>query len=553
MLVREAPPLRLSFEVQSPGGARFRWGPDERRAVNVPQGVSWSDTMPGGFETLSLTLPREPGIDYADLDRMSTIRLVTPGGGTAGEFRLEKAPRTSGDQMAISPEAVGWQAHLSDNKSAREIYVDTDLTRWTNSPPASRSDALRLLNLNPAQEANVVPGPSLEIIFRDNWSGVIPFCVPQYIGKGIPIRNIYYSWSTGGWVNPADTLWVAELRASPNDLIPDADLDGTGDLMAAPTGSGTGTLTTTKDTRSWVEARFYYNNATGGTAGQFYALRYHVLAVYGLHGLTKFGTASASEAQGLRASDIATHAVKVWAPLLNITSESVMPSALPITQAAYFDATTVADIIHDVVRYELLDWAVWENRTFWMAPRNELGRNWRARIGPTQLQETGPQTDRLWNGVIVSYTDWGGETRNVGPPGSGADTETTDLVDADPENPATKLGIKRYEQLSAGKSMTAALATYLGQRFLQESKALDRSGQARIVGHVQDQRGGGLFPYHAIRAGDTISFTDAADPSPRRIVRTQKSASDFSVTLDLDAPPEGLQAILSRLDLKPNR
>jgi hypothetical protein len=62
-----------------------------------------------------------------------------------------------------------------------------------------------------------------------------------------------------------------------------------------------------------------------------------------------------------------------------------------------------------------------------------------------------------------------------------------------------------------------------------------------------------LFPYHAIRAGDTISFTDAADPSPRRIVRTQKSASDYSVTLDLDAPPEGLQAILSRLDLKPNR
>ena len=45
----------------------------------------------------------------------------------AWQGRLERAPRVSGDQMAVSPAAVGWQAHLEDDKSAVEIYVDRDL------------------------------------------------------------------------------------------------------------------------------------------------------------------------------------------------------------------------------------------------------------------------------------------------------------------------------------------------------------------------------------------------------------------------------------------
>jgi hypothetical protein len=530
MLVREAPPLRLSFEVETPGGARFRWANDARDAVNIPQNVSWSDTMPGGFETLSLTLPRQPGIEYADLDRMSTVRVFGSGGGITGEFRLEKAPRTSGDEVAIAPEAVGWQAHLGDDKSAREIYVDTDLNHWTNPPYQPRHDGLIAGGFNPDYDVGIVyydAGPVLQIMIRDHWDALKPHPCPQYISHRIPMGSVYYAWSAGGGiVSPGGTpvtTWTWDIRAAPTGWISNGEYDSTGDLAVASEGTGTLFTTTTTGDKIFAELRFLYELAPAGT-----------------------------EAQGLLASDIAVHAVRNWAPMLQTTSESIIPSALPITQACYFDATTAGDIIHDVVRYELLDWAVWENRTFWLTPRNEMGRSWRARIGATQLQETGPQTDRLWNGVMVSYTDWGGETRNVGPPTSGADTETSALLDSDPENPATKLGIRRYEQLSAGKSMTADLAVYLGQRFLQESKTLDRSGQARIVGHVQDEHGV-LFPYHAIRAGDTISFTDAADPSPRRIVRTQKSASDYSVTLDLDAPPEGLQAILSRLDLKPNR
>ena len=42
-------------------------------------------------------------------------------------------------------------------------------------------------------------------------------------------------------------------------------------------------------------------------------------------------------------------------------------------------------------------------------------------------------------------------------------------------------------------------------------------------------------------------FVDAADTSARKIVRTDKDYDTRTCTLDLDAPPEGLQQLLERL------
>jgi hypothetical protein len=188
---------------------------------------------------------------------------------------------------------------------------------------------------------------------------------------------------------------------------------------------------------------------------------------------------------------------------------------------------------------------VWEGPLFWLHDRNARGNKWRARVGPTQLEETGPQVDRLWNSIIVQYQDVDGSTRTVGPTGSGADTESAYLVDDDPENPATKAGITRRDLLTMGVS-TPEGAIEVGRRFLEQSKVLDSSGRARIVGHVQDERGV-WHPYSHVRAGDQISFVDASDSSYRRIVKTDKSRSDRTCSIDLDAPPEGLQSLLERL------
>ena len=188
---------------------------------------------------------------------------------------------------------------------------------------------------------------------------------------------------------------------------------------------------------------------------------------------------------------------------------------------------------------------MWEDLTFWWHDRGARGRQWRARTGPSQLEETGPQVERIWESVIVQYQDVDGSTTTVGPVGSGADTETDDLKDDDPDNPANKLGITRRDLLVMGIG-TAASATEVGRRFLEESRLLDSSGRARLVGHVQDSHGV-MHPYSHVRAGDTISFVDSSDTSYRRIVRTDKTRDDRSCSIDLDAPPEGLAALLERL------
>jgi hypothetical protein len=120
-------------------------------------------------------------------------------------------------------------------------------------------------------------------------------------------------------------------------------------------------------------------------------------------------------------------------------------------------------------------------------------------------------------------------------------------VDSDTENPANQLGIKRWTKLQMGTS-TAAGATEVGRRFLEETKALDSSGRARIVGHCQDSHGV-THPCWRIRAGDTISFVDAGDSSARRVVSASYDHASRSCSVDLDAPPDSLSALLERLDV----
>lgn len=532
--VRERPPLRVSMEAQAPSGRCWRWARDEPLAANIPGGLRWSDTMPGGFETLDVTLPREPGVDYSDLERLSTLTVLGAGGhDVAGEYRLERSPRVSGEKMAVSPGAVGWQANLDDDKTVRGIIVDRDAGHW-QEPTVAR----RLAQLTAGEDQGhyrassgggglSFDGPSGAAI-PNLASGALMYVAPT----GLRIGRVGYRGTeqNTGSVEAA-TLFVdgAEAIDSPQSFP--LTLDDT---------------TRSVDVTTPERYLLLRAIATGGhtpPAGSPFGRTLTQIAVYGDHGLTLYPIDG--EPDGVLASDVVAYAVTRGAPLLQITDESIQRSSFVIPHLAFLDLTTTSEIIRQATRYGLQDWAVWEDRVFWWHARGGRGRSWRARISPAQLEETGPQLDRLWESVIVAYQDVDGTTRTVGPAGSGADTETDALKDTDPDNPANQLGIRRRDLLTMGVS-TAAAATEVGRRFLEEQKLLDTSGRARIVGHVEDDRGI-LHPYHRVRAGDTIVFVDAADPSPRRIVRSEKNADTHTCNIDLDAPPEGLAALLERL------
>lgn len=546
LLVRELPPLWHDIEVVTPRDRRYRWATDEPRPENVPSGLRHSSTMPGGFEMLDVVLPRNPDRDYDDLGRFATIVVRDAGGEIVSETRLERAPRTSGDRMAVAPQAVGWQAHLDDDKSASMVWVCRMLSRW------GASSAQRLIGLlssgfgtphPPTLHPNEATGvPSLVTGIRGAWTNATrPISEAVYdAGPRNRIGRFYYAWRRGGYIDHGDANWTWRVGTADGDDFSGVTLGS--NLRAAGPGSGTFTPTTPQ---RYAFLQLFYGAVAGGGDNADYIIIWSDLAVFGDHGLTARGS---EPDHGLYASDIVGYAVTRWAPLLSTHyagAPTITPSSFIIPHLAHYDPTTVGQMIRDATRFELLDWAVWEHKTFWMHPRGARGRRWRARVASSGLEETGPQAERVWNSIIVSYRDVDGSTRTVGPPGSGADTESASLVDVDPENPATLAGIRRRELLQAG-TMTAAGATEIGVRFLEQTKLLDRSGRARLVGHVEDDHGV-LHPYTHVRAGDTISFIDANDTSPRRIVRAEHDHDQRAVTVDLDAPPDGLQAILERL------
>lgn len=540
--VRERPRLGLHIDVETPTGLHYRWGEDEARPANVPHDLQFSTVMPGGFDSLDVTLPRRPGIAYSDLDRLSTLRVFGAGGESAGEYRLERAPRTSGDEMSVSPGAVGWQAHLEDDKSILVVIQDMDLSSW-GDPSSQRRKNLSdgALSSNNVQIENGLgqdagaTAPSITFTFQTFGAGISEWGEQWYYGGGADLGAVRYDFAAPG----VDTNYLDQAGLSSNDI---------GSVFDAGTDHDQ-TSASNRVARAAGAGRKYalIVSAYGGTfTGE--SLLYHIwsnVRVQGNHGLPERGTWPAI---GFFASDVIPYVLMWCAPRLNYNSESISPTSFVIPQLAFKEPTTAAEIIKATNAFHLYDWAVWEKRTFHFHQRGTTGKSWRARIAPAQLSETGPAVDRTWNATVVRYQDVDGSTRTVGPPGSNANVTDAQLVDTDPENPANLAGVRRWNVLDMGIVSTPAGAIQVGARFLAESKQLDSSGQAQLVGTVEDDKGIER-PAWEVRAGDSITFVDAADTSPRRIVRSSYSHSSRTCSVDLDAPPEALSELLDRLQV----
>jgi hypothetical protein len=553
IVVRERPPLRLSVLATAPSGRTHRWGMDSPDAEDVPQGLDFSSTIPGGFEQMTCKLARKPGTNYTDLAPLSDLRVEGAGGRCAWEGRLERTPRVSGTQLAINPAAVGWQAALEDDKTVRAIYVDVDMSRWGVASVQERVNRALAGNFA-VQDAQVQPDatsgqPSLaHEITNQPWAGPGKPLVEAWYdaGPGVNLGKLYYAWKQNGNIAPGDPNWVFAAALSDDDVA--TTFDATANLLAA--GPGSGTLDAT-GRRRFANLNLYYNADNAASDGTIYGLYWTALAAYDDHGLPLRGTPDLTNAPGLYASDVIPHAVARFAPLLRTTragQSTIEQAPFVIPHLAFVDPTTAAEIVRQANRFTLNDWAVWEDKTFhYHARGGGPTKRWRARVGPAALEETGPQVDRLWNSIMVQYTDVSGVTRTVGPPGSGTDTEDAALTDPDPYNPATLAGVSRRDLLAMGTA-TPASAIEVGRRFLEQSRLLDTSGRATLVGHVEDDRGV-LHPAWAPRASDYITFVDSHDPVERRIVRADYSDQTKTAAIDLDSPPEGLAALLERLSV----
>lgn len=548
MRVRQAPPLALHHEIEAPNGRFYRWGKDEPRPENVPSNHGFDTTAPGGFDTDRITLPRKPGVDYSDIERLSTLRALGAGGEVACETRLKSTPRTSGDEFSIGPESEGWIAHLQDDPTAAEIYIDAALSGWGEPSTQRKNDGLEVYGWD-WSKANISQGfqdtgsaaPALLAAFAE-FAAQAETAEAWYYGGGVDIGAVRYDFivpKAGG--EPGGTNNFLFLAV--DDRAKGATIIGTNHHLT-PTanqsvgGTGAGGFKYAGFQSSFTGA---YTGVSGGDSYGVSNLR-----VIGNHGLPIYGT---WPMVGLLASDAIVYALARWAPALRFTtgpSGSLRPSSNVIPHLVFKEKTTALVVLEGANRYELRNYAVWENQTFHYHDWGDRGRKWRTRVAPSQLSETGPTLDRTRNGVVMTWSDVDGSQRSAGPPGSGCDVEDVRLQDLDPENPANQRGIRMWGQpIDVGISVESEVIR-VGALYLQRLKETDTSGQMQLVGTVEDDRGI-VRPAWQVRAGDTIVPVDASDTRERRIIRTSYNEDTLTNTIDLDAPPDGTPDLLAQL------
>lgn len=296
---------RLVVVITTANGRTYRWG-DETDPENIPLSITFSTAIPGGFRDFSCTLMRRHDYAYEDLNALDEVRVVGAGNQTVWEGRVAELPRSHGETMTITCTAVGWQSHLRDDNSFREIYVDRDLNNWLVSPSRRREISTKPATDNRFYDvrAGVVDlvvdatGPAVSVGFADMTPGNYidggtgrehrRSAETWYDAKGLSIGEVFWEIVTWDFGDPMTTLtggnWNDQLILSLTDIHDTANpstLDNTGRLG---TGPARGYWAAT-DVRKWATLQLVYNGTL--TDNHERKVTWRRLAVYGTHGLTK--------------------------------------------------------------------------------------------------------------------------------------------------------------------------------------------------------------------------------------------------------------------------
>lgn len=527
------PPLDLAVDVTDPSGVHYRWDSNDRYGGNRPQNLSFSTKRGDGFADASVTLARRIDRDYVDLHLFDDVAFVGADGSVAYEGRIAAMPRSVQEAHSIGVQCAGWMAHAKD-KPFTEIYVDRDLSAWEQT---SRARQATLLTNNfgihsfEATRDSTSSNPALMLRIEGPWTTpFLPVVEPVYDAGPANLVSSVFIWTNAGPITDSTfTLKVIGGASDSNFDVVGSDLWTTGsDIQGYQTVTGG---------RRFVGVQFSYPTTGVTTQGSNYTMGLRNLAVYGDHGLSLYG----DNPSGVFASDVIKHIAGKYCPKLNVTG--VQDTTYPIPHLVFKDPTAPYDAFTSVNAFHLWELAVWENKTLTFGPSDRRDYDWEVRLTDfgVSVEEQGDTTDDLANGMIVQFTDVSTGAKNMVTP----DT-ASDLLDTNPDNPASMHGIQRWTNITLSNPTTTDSAVQIGRAALAEFNQPKAPGTINITGHVRD-RAGHWQQGWKVRAGDTIAITDHPNDSPRLITETSWNHDSKQLTVTVDSTSKRLDALFDRL------
>lgn len=517
-------------------GRILRYGPDEADAENQITSFSFDTSNPGGFGSASLTVPRPFGPSEWENYQNLFCRVVVYGAqGTIYDGYISGTPQSGPYEVNLN--LSGWVTVLDRYETFREIFVDRDVSRWT--------DISRDLRIAQLATFNSIGGPTAEtdtasalpaLTLTTPATEVNPGMLAAYdAGAGNQVASIYYDITS---------LSLATYTGNVGVMSDDkaTAVQQSADFLTGVNSAASGTFTPTVSYRYGLITFFLLG--TVGAKDQSMTVRR--LAVFGNHGLTKRGTAPD---EGYFGSDVIAYAIS-QAPALTYSSDSIETTSFVIPHLTFTDDTSLRNVIEQVTalggnQNVPNDWGVYEDKQFYWRSPGTYGRSWRVRRDQVASSASdGADADRRVAGIKINYTDGAGTNLSVGPPGSNSDYETTSLLDTDLDNPA-------YRIPGAFKSESVGITTQqgainIGTLILNERNRLDWRGSIEIQGEAEDQNGN-VYPASLIRAGDRIVISDSGDPTERTIVSTSYDHSSLTCSASIGAPPDSLESLLGQL------
>ena len=525
----------------------------------LDEGFTFSNVDPGGFEMASFPIPK----DMPETIRGQPVRLDC-GLQVAWEGRISEVQRSLGNRTTITCEGYG---ALAKDQAGAMIFVDRDMSQW-GSPTLAR----QISYLGDGQAAagtqkvsDPIGNPAINLEATGAWAaGGLPAIEAWYDARGISLADLYYEWSIGSTISPADTNWLWQAFLSTDDVASAVDVSG--NLRAA--GPGSGTLTASLANRVYAGLQLIYG-AAAGIDGNPYDVFWQNIAVYGNHGLTpRYPPGASTGGWGYYPSDVILWILSQLPELQPGTIQTTDDTGYILPHSVYYDPTGFDQILNDMATAAAWNWAVWEAPNFLLGdqrPRLDFQPRpvdgtwqawaWRQQCDTLDIRE---DLSGLYDGAIVQYTLADGSDRHVlatidnqyldrSGIGRGAGGPGRTIV----LNAGTIGGIAS----GSGSIDAATVATQYGVASLillmQQARV---AGSITITTSIQDVNSGPLAPW-MIRAGQqrlripdlpSTDYAGASNDLPISRVEASIGADSFSTTLEIGQGASLLETFQAR-------